>query len=193
LRPQAGTVCLAGAPTSGVPGPALAGRRVLLPQEAYVFTGTVGANLRYLAPDRTDEELIAAADTLGAGDLLTRLGGPGARLDPATLSAGERQLVALVRAYLATVRLTILDEATCHLDPVTEARVERAFAGRPGALVVIAHRLTSAGRARRILLFDGARPVLGSHPDLLAGSAAYRDMVGHWAGPVQCRQGAAGG
>jgi len=66
------------------------------------------------------------------------------------------------------------------------------FAGRPGALVVIAHRMSSARRARRILLFDGAHPVLGSHATLLAGSAAYRELVGCWAGTGSDPAGLAG-
>jgi len=65
--------------------------------------------------------------------LVTRLGGYDAQVDPAALSAGERQLIALARAYLSTARLALLDEATCHLDPAAEARAERAFAGRPRA------------------------------------------------------------
>jgi ATP-binding cassette subfamily C protein len=160
-----------------------AGRPVLLPQEAYVFTGTVGENLRYLAPDATARHLDTAVRALGAGPLIDRLGGYGARLDPAALSAGERQLIALVRAYLSPAPLAILDEATCHLDPETEARAEQAFAARPGALIVIAHRMTSARRARHILMFDGARPRLGDHDTLLATSPAYRDLVGCWTAP----------
>ncbi len=79
--------------------------------------------------------------------------------------------------YLSPARLAVLDEATCHLDPAAEAAVERAFAARPGALVVIAHRISSALRARRVLLMDGADPVLGSHDEVLARSALYRDRL----------------
>jgi ATP-binding cassette subfamily C protein len=160
-----------------------AGRPVLVPQEAYVFTGTVGDNLRYLAPDTTVSQLDAAVGTLGAGPLVGRLGGYDAPIEPAALSAGERQMIALVRAYLAPAPLVILDEATCHLDPEAEARAEQAFTHRPGGLIVIAHRMTSARRARHILMFDGARPHLGDHETLLATSAAYRDLVGCWTGP----------
>lgn len=170
LPPQAGTVGF--------------GRRpVLLPQEAYVFTGTVGENLRYLAPDVPAPRLDAAVDSLGARPLVERLGGYRGPLEPAALSAGERQLIALVRAYLAPAPLAILDEATCHLDPEAEARVEHVFADRPGALVVIAHRMTSARRARVILMFDGAHPELGDHDTLLARSAAYRELIGCWTAP----------
>jgi ATP-binding cassette subfamily C protein len=112
--------------------------------------------------------------------VVDRVGGLAAAVDPATLSAGERQLVALVRAYLSPAPLVILDEATCHLDPAAEARVERAFAERPGTLVVVAHRISSALRARRVLVVDGATPMLGRHDELLVRSATYRDLVGHW-------------
>jgi ATP-binding cassette subfamily C protein len=97
------------------------------------------------------------------------------------LSAGERQLISAVRSYLSPAPLAVLDEATCHLDPPAEALVEEAFARRPGSLVVIAHRLSSALRARRILLMDGTTTLVGTHEELLAGSALYRDLVGYWA------------
>jgi ATP-binding cassette subfamily C protein len=74
----------------------------------------------------------------------------------------------------------VLDEATCQMDPAAEARVEEAFARRPGSLVVIAHRVSSALRARRILLMDGAGTPLGTHEELLARSELYRDLVGYW-------------
>jgi ATP-binding cassette subfamily C protein len=108
------------------------------------------------------------------------LGGYDAELDPATLSAGERQLVTLVRAYVSPAWLVILDEASCHLDPSTEALVEEAFARRPGTFIVIAHRISSAIRAQRILVLDGTQVLHGSHADLLQRSGLYRDLVGHW-------------
>lgn len=74
----------------------------------------------------------------------------------------------------------ILDEVTCHLDPVAEAQAERAFAERHGTLIVIAHRISSAMRADRILVMDGTDTVLGSHHDLLASNSLYADLVGHW-------------
>jgi ATP-binding cassette subfamily C protein len=77
-------------------------------------------------------------------------------------------------------RLLLLDEATCHLDPDTEYRVEQAFARRPGTLIVVAHRISSAMRAQRILLLDGTEALLGSHRDLIGRSALYRDLVGRW-------------
>ncbi|HYZ38577.1 MAG TPA: ATP-binding cassette domain-containing protein [Pseudonocardiaceae bacterium] len=117
---------------------------------------------------------------LGVRELVERLGGYAAQVDPAALSAGERQLLTLARAYLSPARLVILDEATCHLDPAADARVERAFAQRPGTLVVMAHRISSAMRARRVLVLDGSRALLGTHEELLTCSLLYRDLVGHW-------------
>ncbi|WP_089158405.1 ATP-binding cassette domain-containing protein [Micromonospora sp. NBS 11-29] len=182
LHPDSGTVHVAGTPTVAATAAELAARRVLIPQEAYVFTGTVRDNLRYLRPDLDDATITGAADRLGLTALLARLGGLDAIVRPAGLSAGERQQVALLRAWLAPAPLVILDEATCHLDPATEARLELAFAARPGTLVVIAHRITSATRARRVLLLDGGQAHLDSHRGLLAGSAAYRELVGYWEG-----------
>ncbi|MFD9439115.1 ATP-binding cassette domain-containing protein [Streptomyces sp. NPDC060006] len=160
--------------------------RVLIPQEAYVYTGTLAENLGHLRPDPVPEaELLAAADAVGLTALLERLGGPAAEVAPATLSAGERQLIALARAHLAYTPLVLLDEATCHLDPAAEARAERAFARRGGTLVVVAHRVSSALRADRVLVMDGRRTAYGSHAELLDRSPLYRDLVGAWSGASQ--------
>jgi len=109
-----------------------------------------------------------------------RLGGYGADVDASTLSAGEQQLVTLVRAYLSPAPLAILDEAACHLDPMAEGQVEEAFARRQGSLIVIAHRISSALRAQRLLVMDGPHVLVGTHEELLARSSLYRDLVGHW-------------
>ncbi|PAU46041.1 ABC transporter ATP-binding protein, partial [Streptomyces albireticuli] len=156
------------------------GGRVLIPQEAYVFSGTLGDNLRYLRPDPVGErELADAAEALGMSGLVARLGGFGTPLAPDTLSAGERQQIALARAYLSPAPVALLDEATCHLDPAAEARAERAFARRPGTtLIVIAHRAASARRADRVLVMDGPRTRCGDHRELLAVSPLYRDLTG---------------
>lgn len=182
LAPGAGDVLLCGEPVTGRRAADLARLRVLIPQEAYVFSGTVAANLGYLRPDPVPEkELLAAADAVGADGLVARLGGPDGRVAPGRLSAGERQLLALARAYLAPAPVVLLDEATCHLDPAAEARAEHAFAARPGGtLVVIAHRLSSARRADRVLVLDGDRHFSGGHRDVLARSALYRDLAGSW-------------
>ncbi|MFI9238705.1 ATP-binding cassette domain-containing protein [Streptomyces sp. NPDC053079] len=178
LVPSAGEVSVGGAAARA--GDA-ARRRVLIPQEAYVFSGTLGDNFRYLRADPVpDHEVMAAVGAIGAGALLRRAdGGLEALVVPGELSAGERQLIALVRAYLSPAPVALLDEAACHLDPAAEARAERAFAARPGGtLVVIAHRAGSARRADRVLVMDGPGTLAGTHRDLPARSALYRDLVG---------------
>ncbi|MGH3388675.1 MAG: ATP-binding cassette domain-containing protein, partial [Actinomadura sp.] len=176
LRPRSGLVRLGSAPVAELG----TGFRVVIPQEAYVFTGTLTENLAYLRADATPGDLDEAAGLIGLRPLVDRLGGYDAVVEPRDLSAGERQLIALTRSYLATAPLAILDEATCHLDPATEARAEEAFAARPGTLIVVAHRMSSAMRGRRILVMDGAGTALGTHASLLADSLSYRDLVGHW-------------
>ncbi|MFE6092804.1 ATP-binding cassette domain-containing protein [Streptomyces massasporeus] len=186
LTPSRGTIRVGGHP---VPGPEAAAERVLIPQEAYVFSGTLAENLAYLRPDPVPaQELLAAAEAVGLTPLAERLGGLDARVDPATLSAGERQLVALTRAYLSYAPLALLDEATCHLDPGAEERAERAFAARPGGtLVVVAHRISSARRAGRVLVMDGRSTAYGGHEELMRSSALYRDLVGSWS-PAPARR-----
>ncbi|MFD2767978.1 ABC transporter ATP-binding protein [Micromonospora eburnea] len=157
-------------------------RIALVPQEAYVFAGTVRENLRYLAPEATDDELAAAAEAVGLAPVLRRLGGLDAQIGAGgpDLSTGERQLIALARVYLSPARIVILDEATANLDPATEARTEAAFAARPGTLIVVAHRISSARRADRVLVLDGDRHHLGTDPELTRTSPLYADLVGHW-------------
>lgn len=168
LRPDSGQVRVAGRPA-------------LVPQEAYVFRGSVGENLRYLRPDADDGTVAAAAAAVGAGRLVHALGGLDGEVEPGELSAGERQLLALARTYLSPAALVLLDEATCHLDPAAEAVAEAAFARRSGGtLVVIAHRISSARRADRVLVLDGTHAVCGTHDDLPARSPLYRDLVGSW-------------
>jgi ABC-type multidrug transport system fused ATPase/permease subunit len=154
----------------------------LIPQEAYVFAGTVRDNVAYLQPRASLAEIDRAAAAVGLKELITRLGGYDAEIPPGGggLSPGERQLIALARTYLAPAQIVILDEATCHLDPVAEAKAENAFAERHGTLIVIAHRISSAMRADRILLMDGADAVLGTHHNLLASNILYADLVGYW-------------
>ncbi|MFI5617098.1 ATP-binding cassette domain-containing protein [Streptomyces sp. NPDC051567] len=180
LPPGSGTAWVAGRPAAQDhrgPDP----RRTLLPQQAYVFTGTLGENLGQFSPDGLDPARLAqAVAALDLTALVTALGGPDALVDPARLSQGERQRLALAAAYLSPAPLLLLDEATCHLDPQTEERAERALAARPGTLVVVAHRISSALRADRVLLLDGVRAVCGTHPELTARSELYRDLVGVW-------------
>jgi ATP-binding cassette subfamily C protein len=182
LRPDSGEVLLDGTPVAARSADQLARARVLIPQQAYVFSGTVRENLAYLAPRTDDERLRRAVAAVGAAPLVAGLGGLAATVSPGQLSAGERQQLALVRAYLSPAPLVVLDEATCHLDPAAERLAEEGFARRPGTLIVIAHRLSSALRARRVLVLDGTRAAVGDHDTLRASSPLYRELLGHWAG-----------
>ncbi|MEK8104114.1 ABC transporter ATP-binding protein [Micromonospora sp. M12] len=179
LPPQAGTVHLAGATVTEVEPAVLARMRVLVPQEAYVFTGSLADNLRYLRPDADDHTLEVALDALGARPWRPAWVAWEHRwrrpcCPPASGNSSRRSEPGWPRP------LVVLDEATCHLDPALEATVEAAFARRPGSLVVIAHRISSALRAGRVLVLDGDEPVLGTHEQLLARSATYRVLVGCW-------------
>jgi ATP-binding cassette subfamily C protein len=178
LEPGAGRIALGGVPVAEVEPAAIA----LVPQEAYVFAGTLRENLTYLHPAATDVATREAVAAVGAAELVARLGGLDAELEPGGggLSAGERQLVALARASLSAAQVVILDEATCHLDPVAEARAEHAFGRRRGTLIVIAHRMSSALRADRILVLDGVSASLGTHDELVTADGLYADLVGHW-------------
>ncbi|WP_280698463.1 ABC transporter ATP-binding protein [Kitasatospora sp. GP82] len=182
--PTGGAVHLGGARVDGLSAAELASLRVLVPQEAYVFAGTLRQNLLPAHADPaqaapTGAQLAEAVALLGMEPLVRRLGGLDAQLSGSRLSAGERQLLALVRTFLSPARVVVLDEATCHLDPAAEAVVEEVFRRRPGTLVVIAHRISSALRADRIVLLD-AEPAVGTHEELLAASPGYRELVAHW-------------
>jgi ATP-binding cassette subfamily C protein len=182
-RPDEGSVLVGGVDPARVSPAGRAATRVLIPQEAYVFTGTVLENLIYLRPGAKRKQINAAVRAVGATDLIARLGGLDATVRPGLLSAGERQILALVRAYLSPAPLVILDEATCHLDHGAERRAEEAFAARHGTLVVIAHRISSALRGRRVLALDGASAVIGDHAAVEAASPLYRDLLGRWQAP----------
>jgi ABC-type multidrug transport system fused ATPase/permease subunit len=184
LRPQRGRVELGTVPLARIARDQLRSQVALIPQEAYVFDGTVRENLTYLCPDASavlDADLDRSIDALHLWALIRRLGGYDARLN-AGLSQGERQLIALARVHLSPASIVILDEVTCHLDPATEAQVERAFVERHGTLIVIAHRVSSALRAQRVVLFDGTKIMHGSHAHLLGTSSSYRDLVNRWNG-----------
>ncbi|MFI9063637.1 ATP-binding cassette domain-containing protein [Streptomyces sp. NPDC053429] len=183
LTPDQGAVLVAGAPARPAGGGGPDPRRTLLPQQAYVFTAGVRDNLSHLCRGPvSDDRLDAAVAALRLQGLVSRLGGYDAVLDPLRLSQGERQLLALGAAYLSPAPLLLLDEATCHLDPEAEEHAERALAARPGTLVVVAHRISSAARADRVLVLDGTRAVCGTHEELPERSALYRDLVGVWEG-----------
>ncbi|WP_246060047.1 ATP-binding cassette domain-containing protein [Herbidospora galbida] len=163
IVPGQGRVTVGGVPAARLDR----GQRTLIPQEAYVFRGTVAENLG----GHDQKKMRQALDAIGAGHL---------SLQATELGPADRQFVALARAYLADAPLVILDEATSCLDPAAEARVEQAFAERGGTLVVVAHRISSALRARKVLVMDGARVVAGTHQELLAASPLYADLAGHW-------------
>jgi ATP-binding cassette, subfamily C, bacterial len=155
VRPQCGWLTIGGVTLENIREQRLRRTIALIPQEAYIFAGTLRENLTYLNPSATNADLDEAADALGIRPLIDRLGGYLAALDEATvLSAGERQLIALTRVYLSAAEVIVLDEATCHLGPSAEARAEKVLARRRGTLIVIAHRISSAMRAKRILVMD---------------------------------------
>jgi ATP-binding cassette subfamily B protein len=153
-----------------------------VPQEAFLFTGTIRDNIAFGRPDATDAEVEASARAVGAHTFITRLGG--GYLHPVSergrsLSAGERQLVCLARAHLVDPAILLLDEATANLDLATEARVARAMqvVSRGRVTVLIAHRLQTAQTADRIaVMVDGRIAEIGSHRELLANGGSYASM-----------------
>ncbi|WP_067460849.1 ATP-binding cassette domain-containing protein [Actinomadura macra] len=182
VSPQQGGVTLGKVPLAAIDTARLRSTITLIPQESYVFAGTLRENLAYLRPDTTAAQLDEAVDAVGLTPTMNRLGGYDAEIPPGggALSQGERQLITLARAYLSPAPVIILDEATCHLHPAAEARAEQALAGREGTLIVIAHRISSAQRAHQVLLLDDSAPLLGTHHTLLALSPLYAELVGHW-------------
>ncbi|MFD8261535.1 ABC transporter ATP-binding protein [Streptomyces griseoluteus] len=154
----------------------------VVPQEAYLFPGTVRDAIAYGRPDATDAEVEAAARAVGAHEMIATLDG-GYLHEVAergrNLSAGQRQLIALARAELVDPDVLLLDEATAALDLATEAQVNQAtdrLAGRRTTLVV-AHRLTTAARADRVVVMEHGRIVEdGHHTELLARDGRYADM-----------------
>ena len=182
VRPQSGLVLLGGVPVHEVRPDVLHKAVALVPQETYLFTGTVRENLALFAPSATDEQLVEAVRAVHADEVVARLGGLYGQVSD--VSAGEAQLLGLARVYASPAVVVILDEATSHLDPAAEARAEQAFAERDGILVVIAHRLSSAVRARRVLVMDGRDTLLGRHEDLLDDSPRYAALMRAWTDPV---------
>ena len=180
LRPDSGEITVDGQPCFLRPDrPRLVS---MVPQESYVFAGSLRENLIYLRPSTTDEEVAASAAAVGLDRVLDRLGGLDAEvnLTKSGLSEGERQLVTLARAHLAASPVVVLDEATCHLDPAAEERAERAFMALGCTLVVVAHRMAATRRARKVLVMDGSGIDVGSHDELLRRHTLYADFHGLW-------------
>jgi ABC-type multidrug transport system fused ATPase/permease subunit len=179
--PETGVVRLGGMELERLRAEWLRETIALVPQQAYVFAGTVRENLTYLAPWAREPALDRAVTAMGLEDVVRAHGGYDGKFEqPDTLSEGEQQLITLARVYLSPARVVILDEATCHLDPGAEERVERAFARRSGTLIVIAHRISSALRAQRVLVLDGDGIHSGTHGTLLRASPTYANLVGYW-------------
>jgi putative ABC transport system ATP-binding protein len=187
MDPTTGRVLLDGVDLRKVRFSSLRERVVMVPQEGFLFDTTLGANIRYGRPAASDADVELALTELGLSDwveglphgLRTRVGQRGE-----SLSAGERQLVALARAYLADPDLLVLDEATSAVDPATEVRIQRALdgvtAGRTS--VAIAHRLSTAEAADMVVVVDAGRIVeVGRHTELVDAGGVYSRLHASWA------------
>ncbi|MCD9624487.1 ABC transporter ATP-binding protein [Rhabdothermincola salaria] len=154
----------------------------IVPQEAFLFTGTVRDNIAYGRPEATDAEVEAAARAVGAHEFVATL--PEGYLTAVSergrsLSSGQRQLIALARARLVDPAILLLDEATSQLDLATEGRVQRAMdaAAQGRTTLMVAHRLPTARRADRIVVVDDGRVVEdGTHDELVAAGGAYASL-----------------
>jgi len=184
--PQFGVVSYGGVNLTMATMDSLRQRIVVVPQEGFLFNGTIRDNLRIARSDATDEQIDAAVAAIGATEhfatlpdgLDTEVRERGSRL-----SAGERQLVALARAALVDPRVLVLDEATSNLDPGTEAEVEQALerlmAGR--TVIVVAHRLSTVKRADHIAVIDAAGIAeYGTHDQLVALNGRYGALANAW-------------
>ncbi|HZC75011.1 MAG TPA: ABC transporter ATP-binding protein, partial [Gaiellaceae bacterium] len=185
--PTSGRVLVDGHDLREVSAHSLREQMGIVPQEAFLFSGTIHDNLAFGRPDATPEEVAAAAHAVGADEFIselpagydTEVGERGIQL-----SAGQRQLVAFARALVADPRILILDEATANVDIHTEGKIEsglrRLLAGRTA--IVIAHRLSTIRGAGRIVVLDHGRIVeQGTHDELLAARGAYWSLYRDWA------------
>jgi ATP-binding cassette subfamily B protein len=195
MDPTSGRVLLDGVDVREIRQESLRRSVVLVPQEGFLFDDTLAANLRYGRLEATDDELVAATDELGLSDwlatlprgLATKVGQRGE-----SMSAGERQLVALVRAQLADPDLLVLDEATSAVDPQLEMRIgqalERLMSGRTS--VTIAHRLSTAENADEVVVVDRGRIVQrGHHAVLAAQPGVYANLHASWVAQQGSRSG----
>jgi ATP-binding cassette, subfamily B, bacterial len=184
--PQHGAIRLGGVDLRDGTLESLRHRIVMLPQEGHLFSGTIADNVRLADPDASDEAVRHALAQIGALERFAALP-DGLETDVQTrgvrLSAGERQLVGIARVALADPAVIVLDEATSSLDPATEAAVERALAavveGR--TVIIIAHRLSTAERADRVVVMDNGRVVeTASHDELVAQGERYARLWASW-------------
>ncbi|HYL51860.1 MAG TPA: ABC transporter ATP-binding protein [Acidimicrobiia bacterium] len=180
--PTAGTVCVDSVPVNEYDQVAFHQQLGVVPQEAFLFSGTIRDNIAYGRESATDAEVEAAARAVGAHEFIASL--PGGYLQwvserGRSLSSGQRQLIALARAHLVDPAILLLDEATSNLDLQTEAKVQAAMgiAAHGRTTILIAHRLQTAKLADRIVVIDRGRVVEdGSHDQLLARGGAYAHM-----------------
>jgi ATP-binding cassette subfamily B protein len=184
--PQDGAIRLGGVDLRDGTLESLRHRIVMLPQEGHLFSGTLADNVRLADPEASDDEVRYALEQIGALERFAALP-DGLQTDVQTrgvrLSAGERQLVGIARVALANPAVIVLDEATSSLDPATEAAVEQALAavveGR--TVIIIAHRLSTAERADRVVVMHNGRVVeTASHDELVAQGERYARLWASW-------------
>jgi len=187
MDPTEGRVLLSGVDLATVRFDSLRSHVVMVPQDGFLFDDTIGANVRFARPGLTDAELLAAFEELGLGDWLSGLA---EGLDTPVgergeaLSVGERQLVALARAYVADPDLLVLDEATSAVDPATEVRLQHTLDAvtRGRTTVAIAHRLSTAQAADEVIVVDkGVIVQRGPHEELANQTdSVYARLYASW-------------